>query len=602
MLHRLDNVVQLAHDDPEPFPKKMASSVAQPIKPLPLALPQSSHSAPPPPKASQQAHNVHVPKTHSKPITSTSECSKPPSSSPPQASHSDSNQVSGVSRSKAFAAPSTVPPSSEASQARHNSSDASTSSSNLDRTQARDRRTTSSSSLTDDNSTNTSSAHLSLALPSKKRDFSTFNSSSQNLPPQTFNPQSHLVATSPASDLGPLRVAQPDEIEEFDFVDSPPDPDPVPQPAVAPSPLALPSPAPAQAPVGSYPTKSNQSNLVGTANSSAGRPTLSRSPSVADNGTVTGSPLTRQNTHYGLALPTPPTNRPSLASPAYPLGGLSRSANRSNQPTAPSPLQSVVYSSSSSPEDRVQSAATPMLVSVSPASLTVTNTESTAGQGGPNRRCPLPSSNGISGRSGVSSPIPPWQYTQHLQQSVNGGSPLRINDDRSPAPLTNHNLAATSNAPPISHRTYQRSDSGSSVRESDTDSEDEDDEDDESSEEEEGYEPVPPASQPVELPPVVEPLRDSEQDAEAEDDDEDDEYDLQNFATELEASMLIENIYGAKVGAGPYGLPEADAEDPPVPPAKGGKSKKKTANALKTANTTTRKTAASKAKSKASRN
>jgi len=241
------------------------------------------------------------------------------------------------------------------------------------------------------------------------------------------------------------------------------------------------------------------------------------------------------------------------------------------------------------------------LVSVSPASVTVTTSESATGHGGPTRRFPLPSSNGINGRSEVSSPIPTWQYTQHLQQPhINGGSPLGINGNRSPAALANHNRTISS-APSVPQRPYQRSDSGSSVRESDTDS---DDDGDESSEDENGFEAVLPPPQPAELPPppVIEPMRDSEQDAEAEDDDEDEELELSTIANELEASMLIGEVFGSKVGQSAYGVaPPAPEINQPAPPSKTTKSRKKSTatNSKGAANTTGRKTGASKAKSKA---
>ncbi|EFP75361.1 uncharacterized protein PGTG_01954 [Puccinia graminis f. sp. tritici CRL 75-36-700-3] len=555
ILHRLDNIVHLRNDDPGPLQKKPTAKLT-----TQLALPKPALSAPPPPKY-----------------------------------------------------PRVVRP----SQPRHNSSDASTSSSsNITRSQDRDhnnrtrytddrsnRSTTTTATTTN---TNTTSPQVNLVLPTKKRDYSAY--SSQN--PQTHNPpahrpfnQSNLITTSPASDTGPLRVAQAEEVEEFDF-DSPADPDPPPQPDLgAPSPLSplkLPSPASHQPPAHSYPARPHLGNLAPAATSPAGRPTLSRSPSVADNGASSAS-LARPNANPPLILPSRPSNsRPKAVSPAYPYNGLPRSANLSNQPTAPSPLASIAYSSSSSPEDRVPTATTPALVSVSPASVTVTTTESVPSHGGPTRRFPVPSSNGINGRSGVSSPIPTWQYTQHLQQPHGkGGSPLGVNGNRSPAALTSQNLTTVSSASSVPQRPYQRSDSGSSVRESDTDS---DDDGEGSSEDEEGFDPVPAPPQPTEPPPpqVVEPLRDSEQDAEAEEDDEDDEFELTNIATELEASMMIGAYYGPEVGLGAYGAAPATTEASQAAPApKPTKSRKKAANTNPKGNATTRKAGASKAKSKA---
>ena len=485
----------------------------------------------------------------------------------------------------------------------------------LPRSQDRDHNTSDRSARptpTPNTNNPTTSPKVNLVLPTKKRDYSAYSSQNpqtQHPPPahRTFN-QSNLITTSPASDTAPLRVAQAEEVEEFDFVDSPADPDPPPQPhPAAPSPLSplkLPSPASTQAQTHIYPARPNPANLAPAATSPVGRPTLSRSPSLADNGPTSGSPLARPNGNPPLILPSRPSNtRPNAPSPAYPYNGLPRSANLTNQPTAPSPLQSVAYSSSSSPEDRVPTAPTPALVSVSPASVTVTTTESVPSHGAPTRRFPLPSSNGINGRSGVSSPIPTWQYTQHLQQPhINGGSPLGVNGNRSPAALTAHNLSTASSAPSVPQRAYQRSDSGSSVRESDTDSDD-DEEGEESSEDDDGFEAVLPPAQPTELPPppqAAEPQRDSEQDAEAEEDDEEAEFELATFATELEASMLIGEVYGSKAGLGPYGtepiVPEATL---PAPATKTTKGRKKTPNTNPKGNATTRKAGASKAKSKA---
>ncbi|KAA1100240.1 hypothetical protein PGT21_032287 [Puccinia graminis f. sp. tritici] len=620
ILHRLDNIVHLRNDDPGPLQKKPTAKLT-----TQLALPKPALSAPPPPKVElstiNNPHNLSKPNPKDilppkpqfpNPPHSTASSSSP---SPPQASHPEFNQSNGSSNSKFPPAPSTVPPSSEASQPRHNSSDASTSSSsNITRSQDRDHnnrtrytddRSNRSTTTTTTTHTHTTSPQVNLVLPTKKRDYSAY--SSQN--PQSHNPpahrpfnQSNLITTSPASDTGPLRVAQAEEVEEFDF-DSPADPDP-PQPDLgAPSPLSplkLPSPASHQPPTHSYQARPHLGNLAPAATSPAGRPTLSRSPSVADNG-VSSASLARPNANPPLILPSRPSNsRPKAVSPAYPYNGLPRSANLSNQPTAPSPLASIAYSSSSSPEDRVPTATTPALLSVSPASVTVTTTESVPSHGGPTRRFPVPSSNGINGRSGISSPIPTWQYTQHLQQPHGkGGSPLGVNGNRSPAALTSQNLTTVSSSSSVPQRPYQRSDSGSSVRESDTDS---DDDGEGSSEDEEGFDPVPAPPQPTEPPPpqVVEPLRDSEQDAEAEEDDEDDEFELTNIATELEASMMIGAYYGPEVGQGAYGAAPATTEASQAAPApKPTKSRKKTANTNPKGNATTRKAGASKAKSKA---
>ncbi|KAH9449880.1 hypothetical protein MJO28_010976 [Puccinia striiformis f. sp. tritici] len=626
LLHRIDSAVQMHSDDPAPLQKKSTSSAQQPsTKSTPLVLPKPALSVPPPPKVELSTnnnsyqnhhhhhhhHHHHVSKSNSKDIPLSSQLPNRPntaststsSPSPPQGSNSDYNQSNGA---QSFPpAPSTVPPSSETSQPRYNSSDTSTSSSNITRSQDRDHNNRPDHTQDRPNrtpaTTTTNHQQGQLVFPTKKRDYSSFaaqNPQNHHQPTNRAFNQSNLTTTSPASDSGPLRVAQAEEVEEFDFIDSPADPDPPPPQAhVAPSPLSplkLPSPASQTHPYGA---RSNRGNLApAAATSPAGRPTLSRSPSVADNG---HSPLTRPNGHNALILPSRPSNpRPQVASPAYPYHALPRSANLSNQPTAPSPLHSVVYSSSSSPEDRVPTATTPAVVSVSPASVTVTTTESVSGHGGPTRRFPLPSSNGINGRSGVSSPIPTWQYTQHLQQPhINGGSPLGLNGNRSPAALTSQNLKSATSVPSVPQRTYQGSDSGSSVRESDTDS---DDDGEESSEGEAGFEAVlPPPPQPIELPPpqVVEPLRDSDPDAEAEDDDDEEELELTNFATELEASMLIGEVYGHKEGLGTYGV----APPPPeiAPPTKTTKSRKKSTNTNPKGTGNARKTGASKAKSKA---
>ncbi|PLW16325.1 hypothetical protein PCANC_26177 [Puccinia coronata f. sp. avenae] len=601
ILHRLDNVVHLTPDDPGPLQKKPTPLAQQQLnnRSTPLALPKPASTIPPPQKVGTSASNHRPPSS---------------SSSPPEVSHSEFNQANGLSNSTFPPVPSTVPPSSETSQPRYNSSDASTSSSNLTRSQGRDHN--SRTSYNDDRSSRTTvtttitaaAAHVNLAPPSKKRDYSSYSS------------QHHSTITaSPASDTGPLHVAQADEVEEFDFVDSPADPDPpshhshhVHSPL---SSLKHPSPASSQAQPHPHSARTDRVNLATAATSPAGRPTLSRSSSVADTGGATsGSPLALPSRNPPLILPSRPSNTHlKAASPAYPYNALPRSANLSNQPTAPSPLQSVAYSSSSSPEDRVPGTAnTPALVSVSPAaSVTVTTAESTTGgHGGPTRRFPIPSSssNGINGKSGVSSPIPTWQYTPHLQYpNVNGGSPLGVNGNRSPAGLTTQNLAASS-APSVPQRPYQRSDSGSSVRESDTDS---DDDGEDSSEDENGFEAVLPPAQPAELPPppppppVAEAMRDSEQDAEAEDDDEEDDVDLANIANELEASMMIGELYGTRVGQGAYGTaPPAAAEvAQTAPSSKATKSRKKSTannNSKKgTGNTTARKSGASKAKPKA---
>ncbi|PLW55600.1 hypothetical protein PCANC_03558, partial [Puccinia coronata f. sp. avenae] len=525
ILHRLDNVVHLTPDDPGPLQKKPTPLAQQQLnnRSTPLALPKPASTIPPPQKVGTSASNHRPPSS---------------SSSPPEVSHSEFNQANGLSNSTFPPVPSTVPPSSETSQPRYNSSDASTSSSNLTRSQGRDHN--SRTSYNDDRSSRTTvtttitaaAAHVNLAPPSKKRDYSSYSS------------QHHST----------------NRVTRKRYGSSPPSSQAQPHPHSA---------------------RTDRVNLATAATSPAGRPTLSRSSSAA--------------------------------SPAYPYNALPRSANLSNQPTAPSPLQSVAYSSSSSPEDRVPGTAnTPALVSVSPAaSVTVTTAESTTGgHGGPTRRFPIPSSssNGINGKSGVSSPIPTWQYTPHLQYpNVNGGSPLGVNGNRSPAGLTTQNLAASS-APSVPQRPYQRSDSGSSVRESDTDS---DDDGEDSSEDENGFEAVLPPAQPAELPPppppppVAEAMRDSEQDAEAEDDDEEDDVDLANIANELEASMMIGELYGTRVGQGAYGTaPPAAAEvAQTAPSSKATKSRKKSTannNSKKgTGNTTARKSGASKAKPKA---
>ncbi|MBW0536421.1 hypothetical protein O181_076136 [Austropuccinia psidii MF-1] len=576
ILHRIDNIVQLASDDPEPLPKKL--TLQHPHQSLPLALPKPARPVPPPPKL----EDLQPP---------------PPSSS---SSISHSNRPTTLSASDSSSKSLQLSSSTHQSQLSSNSLDNSHHSTSNNSTFC---SINSSSSLlnpiTNNNLTSTSSPQP-LILPTKIKP-SNINSTSKNS--SAIN-HSNILSTSPGQ-LRPLRVVQADEVEEFDFVDSPPDPDPAPQSTIAPSPQPLPSPAPLQSSTSNWTNNLHCTSLGGSTISPAGQPTLSRSPSVADTaiGQTCGSPLARPS-NQALVLPSRPSApRSSLPSPAYPYNTLSRSATLSNQPTAPSPLQSVAYSSSSSPADPTQNAATPILVSVSPASVTAPTDSNTLARVNQSNR--IPSSSLIHNqKSRVSSPIPTWQYTQHLQQPIKNGSPHFINGVQSPAPLTNQNLGlATNQSTSIPHRTYHRSDSGSSVRESDTDSDDEDD-DDESSEEEEQFEPVLQTSQPTQ-PTLVEPIQDSEEDAEADEDDEDEEFELQNFATELEASMLIGDFCGPKVGDGnsyDYTQPSYGElnEVTSGPSAKGKTKKKPNTNGKSTNNSASRKNAtSSKAKGKA---
>lgn len=481
MLHRIDNAVQLASDDPQPLPRKPTTTIPPASKAAPLALPKPARPPPPPPVTSQPRQE---PAVVTQPITISS--SSVPSSSKPD---SKSSQPTPPNHQRELSGRS-VP--TNPSTSRQSSLDSSSSKSPADQTTG-------------------------LALPSKKA-----VQPLPHLPQSTANRITNRSTTSTISspgDQGPIRVVQADEIEEFDFADSSPDRAPH-QPIVAPSPLTLPSPDLRQ------PATSRSANTHTNLNfSPAGRPTLSRSPSLVESGTAC-SPLARSNATPGLALPTRSVgNRHTAPSPAYQYNGVaprSSAGVSKNQPTAPSPLQGVAYSSSSSPTDPVQAAPTPPVVGVSPASVT---TAASAPLRPPATRPPP-------GQS------PAWQqYNHHLQHPSNPASPHHLTN-RSPAPLTNQNLSQQSSSIPT--RTYHRSDSGSSVRESDTSSEEES-----SDEEEAKVQAVPSVPAPVTSTTVTAvPVPNSEDDAEADEDDEEDDAEFENMATELEASMLISDYYG----------------------------------------------------------
>ncbi|CAH7666508.1 hypothetical protein BY996DRAFT_4604682 [Phakopsora pachyrhizi] len=539
ILHRLDNVVQLAPDDPEPLPKKTASGNHIPTRTVPLALPKPALPAPPPPVVSLQANKTDL----------TSKRAHPDS----QLKNSHSNSLLARSQSN---------PTLNGNQTQNRPYQAhldhKLSATQVSLTHAA-RSNTSSSASSDTQATNKKpdQSNFNLALPSKK---STNTNINHNHPAKNYS----LSSTSSPGEQGPIRVVQADEVEEFDFVDSPPDPEPTPTSntaLVGPSPATAASPTPASVSTSASNRQTNHQR--GTTSemttSPGGRPTLSRSSSVIEhNGMNSGSPLGRPNGNHGLALPSRPSaNRPSAPSPAYPYSALSRQGNISTQPSAPSPLQSVACSSESSP-NATQTAATPQIVSVSPPSASATTVESAHGQVSSSRSNGLHHSVLQNGRPGGGSPAPAWQYNQHYQQQPRNGSPHGINGARSPAPANPHmGLVKTNSTSSVPQRAYQRSDSGSSVRESDTDSEEEEEEDDDGDDDEEMSGEEVQFEQVLPLQPalVVEPPKGSEEDAEAEEDDEDEdeEFELQNFATELEASMLIGDYCGSGAAGGGYG-------------------------------------------------
>ncbi|KAH9817711.1 hypothetical protein DFH28DRAFT_962765 [Melampsora americana] len=535
ILHRVDNVVQLASDDPQPLPRKPTASVSQPPKPAALALPKPARLPPPPPVSSQaQREPAGVNQPIMIPSSSVPSSSKPDSKSSQPTPPNHQREHSGRSIA------------TDPSISRQSSLDSSSSKSALDH-------------------------NTGLALSTKG-----------SAPPLPHLPQTtaHRISTtstiSSPGDQGPIRVVQAEEIEEFDFADSSPDRAPHP-PIIAPSPLMLPSPGVGQI------SRSGHSHTT-TNCSPAGRPNLSRSPSLAETGTVC-SPVTRPNASQGLALPTRSAAHPPTApSPAYPHNGIaprSSAAVSHNQPTAPSPLQSMAYSSSSSPTDPAQAAPTPPVVGISPASVTT----------GPSAPLRAPASRAPPGQS------PAWQqYNHHLQHPSNPASPHHLTN-RSPAPLTNQNLSQQSSSVPT--RTYHRSDSGSSVRESDTDSSDE-----ESSEEEEEAEVKAVGS--VSVPTITTTLStggiaNSEDDAEGDEDDEEDDAEFENMATELEASMLIRDYYGPGAEE-PKGVEEV-VPNPLTPKAKpkkkgGGPANKSGGSHRKTGGGGGGKTGGGKGKSK----
>ncbi|EGG00425.1 uncharacterized protein MELLADRAFT_93263 [Melampsora larici-populina 98AG31] len=534
-LHRIDNVVQLAHDDPQPLPRKPTTTIPAATRAAPLALPKPARPAPPPPVISQVSREPSA--VVNQPIIISS-------SSVPSSSKADSKSSQPT------------PPNHQRELS--------------GRSMATDPSTSRQSSLDSSSSKSAADQHHGLALPLKK----------------TVQPLSHLPQTtahritnhsttstiSSPGDQGPIRVVQAEEIEEFDFADSSPDRAPL-QPIIAASPLTLPSPGVGQG------SRSGHSHPH-TNFSPVGRPSLSRSPSLVETGTAC-SPLARPNASQGLALPTRSAgHRATAPSPAYQINGIaprSSAAVAHNQPTAPSPLQSVAYSSSSSPTDPVQGAPTPPVVGISPASLNAGTTSSATALRAPLNR-PVP------GQS------PAWQqYNHHLQHASNPASPHHLSN-RSPAPLTNQNLSQQTGSMPT--RTYHRSDSGSSVRESDSSS------DEESSEEE--VEEVEPINSVVPLPTVVASshptvgtgaVPNSEDDAEADEDDEEDDAEFENMATELEASMLIRDYYGPGAEE-PKGLEETVPATVVVAPKAKATKKKGTGTGNKSGGGGHRKTSA----------